>query len=116
MECTKSITKQITITINISKFIQGNCDMCGSSPCVMVLKKSNITLEKSTQKKTTMSEICGSKLRIKCHKTFGLAYKHRFVVHSHKVQGSSNLLIVDGTYQSHIKKFSNDRTEKSKNN
>ena len=47
---------------------------------------------------------------------FGLTYKHRYVVHRHRANGTQNTLISDNTYQSHVKKFLNDSTEKSKNN
>ena len=48
--------------------------------------------------------------------SFGLTCKYRCVVHSYRANGTSNTFIVDNTYQSHIKKFLNDSTEKSKNN
>ena len=42
-------------TGNVSKYNQGNYDMCSSSPCIMIYKqgveKSHITLEKATRKK-----------------------------------------------------------------
>ena len=46
--------------------------------------------------------------------SFDLTYKHQCVVHSHRVQGSSNTLTIDNTYLSHIKRLLNDSTEKSK--
>ena len=47
---------------------------------------------------------------------FGLTYKYRCVVHSHRTKGTSNVLISDNTYLTYIKKFLNDSTEKAKNN
>ena len=94
--------------------------MCDSSPCVMVceqgVEKSHKILEETVQNKPAKTELCGTKLCVKYQMSFGLIYKHRCVVHSQRVQGSSNSLIADNTYQSHIKKFLNDSTEKSINN
>ena len=81
-------------------------------------KSANITYytcEKNT-KTLIKSEFYGTKLCVNCQNSFDLIYKHRFVVHSHRVQGSSNYLITDNTYQSHVKKFLSDSTEKSINN
>ena len=117
MECHEPITKQNQISKNISKFHQSSCDMCNSSPCVMVceqgVEKSHNILEKSVRKKPTKTEICGTKLCVKCQMGFGLTYKHRCVVHSHRAKATQNNLITDGTYQSFIKKFLIDSTEKS---
>ena len=112
MECHGPITKQNQITMNKTEFLQSNCDMCDSSPCIMICKqeveKSHNILEKTVQNQTTKTEICRIKL---C----GLAYKHRCVVHIHRGKGSQNTLISDATYLTHIKIFLNDSTEKSKN-
>ena len=102
---------------NMTKFTQSYCDMCDGSPCAMICKqKHHIIYLRKRYKKRTKTKICGTKLSVKCHMSFSLTYKHCCVVHSHRVQGSSNTLIADNTYQSHFKKFLNDSTEKSKNN
>ena len=94
--------------------------MCDSSPCIMVckqgVKKSHNIFEDTVQKKLPKTEICGTKLYVKCQVSFGLTYKKSCAVHSHRGKGSSNSLIADNTYLTHIKKFLIDSTEKSKNN
>ena len=118
MECHEPIKKRKPIARTSTKFIQSNCDMCDSSPCVMVceygVEKSHNILEKK-QKTHTKTNICGTKLCVKCQMSFGLTYKHRCVVHSHKATASPNTLIGDKTYLTHIEKFLSDSTEKSIN-
>ena len=48
--------------------------------------------------------------------SFGLTYKHRCVVHSHRAKATQNILIADATYLIHIRKILNDSTSKSANN
>ena len=109
MECLETITKQNQISKNITKFLQSNCDMCNSSPCVMVceqgVEKSHNILEKSVQKKPTKTKICGTKLCVKYQMSFGLTYKHRCVVHSHRAKATQNTLISYNTYLTHAKKY-----------
>ena len=48
--------------------------------------------------------------------SFDVTYKQLFAIHSHRVQDSSNSLMTDGTYLTHIKQFFDESTEKSQNN
>ena len=54
MECHEPITKQNQISKNMTKFLQSNCDMCDSSPCIMICKQgvetSHNILEKPVRK------------------------------------------------------------------
>ena len=48
--------------------------------------------------------------------SFDVTYKQLCVVHSHRANGTQNILIADATYLTHIKKFFDESTEKSQNN
>ena len=60
MECHEPIKKRRPITRTSTKFIQSNCDMCDSSPCVMVceyeVEKSHNILEKTIRKKNNKNQ------------------------------------------------------------
>ena len=79
--------------------------MFDSSPCVMLCEQkvqiSYIIRENGTQKQLKKTEIYGTNLCVKSQMSFSLTYKHRCVVHSHRVQSSSNTLIAE-IYINHI--------------
>ena len=120
IECHEPIVKRNQISKNIIKFLQSGCDMCDKSPCVMVceqgVEKAHNILEKTKGKKNNKIPNLWNQIMCKMPNDFGLTYKHRCMVHSHRAKGLSNTLIADYTYLMHTKKFWYDSTGKFNNN
>ena len=73
--------------------------------CDKIVKESHIEIENVGQKKDNKN-ICGTKMCMSCQTSFGLNYKHHWVIHNYSNKlPVKRTLFTDSDYQSYISIF-----------